>query len=104
MGMTHAEKRERRRKVAEFAVEHGAGEAAQKYKVSIGTVQHAARENGVRISQRRDSCRGSLKSFRMLRLMLDGKSMADIAEEFCVSRQRVHQVKKDAIEAGFELE
>jgi len=47
---------------------------------------------------------GSVRTFTILKALLDGDTPADIARKYDVSRQWVNVIKRKAIQAGFELQ
>lgn len=151
MSLSHEERKERRKLIAECVAKHGMFKAMEEFKVSRNTVESSCAEYGVKINeiinhkqrkQMRETaanmCRsmtieevakelkvseanvrmachefgvspikrkppGNLgsKSFRIVKLMLDGMTQSDIGRELNVSRQYVEQVRDKAREAGF---
>jgi len=47
---------------------------------------------------------GSVRTFTILRELLDGTKPADIARKYDVSRQWINIIKRKGIESGFELQ
>ena len=95
----HEKSRDRRREIALYVAEHGKQAAVEHFQISISTVNVACYENGV-ISESSPKAAG-IRSLQIVKLLLDGLSMSDIARQFNVSRQYVHIMKNRAEKAGF---
>lgn len=104
MILTHVERAERRKAIAEYAVQYGEAATAKKFDVTCWTVRKAAFENGHQLPDRRHGKRErSTSSFGILFALLQGEALVDIAERFGVSKQRVHQIKVLGVAAGFVI-
>lgn len=101
MKMSHEERAMRRKKIAEYASEHGSSSAATEFGVSLGTVRGALQESGVRKTQGHQNA--SVSSYYILRLLLDGVSRTEIAAKQKITKQRVSHIKMAAQSAGFEF-
>jgi len=103
--MTHQESRERRRKVADFAAQHGMEAACVEFGVGIHIVYAAAKENGVRIARTKAHPRERAGiAFKVLHDLLHTEDpMKTIGERFGMSRQRIEQIALAATKAGFDV-
>lgn len=101
---SHSEAATRRAHIARYAQEHGSGEAARQFEVSMQTVRNSCREYKV-VLDRENNCTSlaSAQSFVILKQLLDGVRQADLAKQFKVTRQRVSQIKCAAVAAGFVI-
>ena len=102
--MTHEERKRRRAEIGRFCRRNSAVVAADKFGVSMAMVRTACREHGV--TPRRvmpESNVAQPNTFRILKLLIAGKSASTIARKFYISSQRVYQIKERAIQAGFDL-
>lgn len=99
--MTHTERRARREAIARD-IKDGmtVAAASTSYGLSVQTILDACKENGVSVSYKQRKCVTS-DSYAVLKMLLDGKQDARIAEKFNISRQRVHLIKLAAIAGGF---
>jgi transposase len=99
--MTHDERRKRRKAIADYLAEgHSAGDAAAKFGVSRGTARSVAADHGIPAGPRRVAM-AHVSAFSILKRLLDGGSLADLATEFGVTVQTVHRIRSLAEEAGF---
>jgi hypothetical protein len=100
--LSHDDRSERRKNIAKYAAEHGAAAASQAHKVSLSTVWSACKEFSVKPARAaRDYTAPS--TMQILKALLDGEKQTDVATRFRLSRQRVHQIRCSAIEAGFSF-
>ena len=104
--ITHAERKERRKRIAAMAAAGATWQAiAAEYGVGYATIVNACYENGVP----RPATGGTnhshiaVSSFAILKALLDGNTVRGTFLRFGVSKQRVHQIKSKAIEAGFQF-
>ena len=94
--MTHEERRERRKRVAEFVTEGGGtavavAAACRKFKISYGSVRLACREFRVHVVDNRET--GT--TAEVVKLLADPDlSHAEIARRCGVSRQRVSIISR----------
>lgn len=112
--MTHEERRQRRRDIADFCRKgHSVEEAAQKFHVGIPTASEACRENGyypgkrgpheVGLPRKGKKLRVAYGSFRVLAALQQRKpdeSHADVARRLNKKYRYVSYVKRQAEEAG----
>lgn len=96
--MTHKERFERRRQIAEYARDHGKSKAASHFKVSLGTVVAACREHEIKPQEKGKASRTN--TFMVLKRLMDGASLTEIGQEMGVSRQYVLIVKRRAESVG----
>ena len=100
--LSHAERRERRREIAEFMREH---HDTQKTIVHFGCthslVARSCKEYGVDMP-RSGSVAGA-SSFVVLKRLLEGAKQIEVAREHNVSRERVRKIASNAREAGFAV-
>lgn len=89
--------------VAKYAAEHGVSSACLKFGVSVSHVYTSLRETGIDLPDLPPKYRNKVCRYRVLKLILDGRSYSDIARELGVSRQRISQYAQMAEKAGFEL-
>ncbi len=100
--MTHTERAERRKAIAEHAAKHGVASAAKKFRVCSGTISESLKAHGVAaldVAVRRNKP----ESFQILMDLLLGEVPAEIADKYKISRQRVDQIKTKAKAAGFVI-
>lgn len=97
--MSREERQARRKEIAEFVkAGNSSGEAAQKFKVSIGTVQSAVVEFfGVQREQK-PTIEYAMKVAAGFML---GKQDSEIADEVGITREWVRYIRKKAEAAGF---
>ena len=102
--ITHAERKARRKLIAEMA-EAGMTwkEISEKMGVGYASIRLACLEHGIAppakdVSRR---CYTSVSSFAILKMLLDGKTARETFIKFGISKQRVHQIKQKAKDAGF---
>ena len=101
--LTHQERKERRRKIAEFVRENqDLSAAAEAFGVRPSMVRLSCKEFDVSIPRKNNTI-ASLGSFQILKALLDGKKPSEIASEHSITRQRVGLVVKSAREAGFAV-
>ena len=104
--MTHPERAARRKAIAN-CIQQGMtlAEACISQKVSPKTVYDACQEHGIKIPKALPKQDAAPSSYAILKQLLEGASIRGtanrIAQECKVSRQRVHLIKKAAIEGGF---
>ena len=97
----HTEREARRKRAAELVAQGDTpAEAADKTAVPVTVVQAACRQHGV-------SCKRitptHASTFKILRMLLDGRHPRELAIEYGISRQRVDQIRDKAREAGFKF-
>ena len=98
--MTHEERFDRRREIAEFCRLGGSPrEACDRFQVCPATVKNACVQAGVQLNTPGGTVGAS--TLRIVRLLLDGHPPKAICIELGITRQRVSAVKEKAIEAGF---
>lgn len=105
MVLTHAERAERRRSIAE-AVEAGASlqAAARQYRVCIVTVRDACRQHGVRLPSVTRAHRRTARSMDVLAALINTEeTLAQIAARFGMHASHVQQIARDARKAGIRL-
>lgn len=103
--MTHAERALRRRAIAK-AAQSGAdiSQLSRDYGVSASQVRLACLEHKVTPPSHHLKIPRAQKSLLIVAALLRGERPVELAEEFGTSRQRIHQIKKDAENAGvFEV-
>lgn len=92
-----------RRQIAQWVKDNNASisEATLNFQTSRNRVGQACKENGIvpRSEVNDYDPPVSRSNFEILLLLMQGYSQADIAREFGISRQRVEQIQKRAIEA-----
>lgn len=100
--MTHDERYQRRVEIGEYLANgHTLSQAARTFRVCEGTVQVAARENGVVPAR---VLIVSVTTMQILaRLLYDDCTDAVIARGFGITRSRVGSIAKMACEAGIRL-
>lgn len=98
--ISHADRRKQREAAAELCKTKTVSEVAQETGLSEAKVRMACHEFGVPVLKP-VKVGMSYRSFRVLRLLLDGMGQSDIGRELSVSRQYVEQVRDKAREAGF---
>lgn len=100
--LSHGDRAKRRKDISK-ALEKGisVSEVAKNFGVCISTVEISAKENSV--VPVRDSRIQTIKptTFLILKKLLEGQGLQEIASEFGISRQSVHQTRLKAEEAGF---
>lgn len=102
---TREEQYERRRAMAaEVKAGATAEEVAEKYGVTAATVRIACNQFKVPLqptgARGRPAGSGRSYHFEIVAALLAGRSMPDIAEEFGITRQAVHEIKQRAEAAG----
>jgi len=98
--MTHAERCERRRQIAE-TVRGGASlkEACKKHGVTATLVYASCAEHDVDLK-----LRASPRVLKVIAALQDpGRSLAEIARSFGISPQRVSQIYEEAVTCGIRL-
>lgn len=102
--MTHAERRERRKQIAETIKSEmlTLSTAAKRFKVCLRLCEMACIEHGVK-PFREPPNRVSANSFSILKRLLDGARQVDLARELNITKQRVGQIATNAKRAGFKL-
>ena len=100
--MNHQERRERRRRIAEYAAEHGLASAARAFGVSITTASSSCSEYNIKpLCDERLTVRFS--SYEVIADLLRGLSDSLIAKKHNMSRQRVNSVRNKCIEVGIPV-
>lgn len=104
--LTHADRADRRRKMAErvrLDGEVGAlGRVARAFRVTTRTVSDACKEHDVEVPAP-DVSNTTLLVIKDLQADVDAgltPNLSDVARTYHVSRQRVHQIKDRAVELG----
>lgn len=97
--MDHEDRRARRKLIAE-QVRNGKSvkDVAKEHGVGHSSIYSACREHGVKINREM-----SLRTFDILKQLLDGKTFHAVADNVGVSKARVWLVAKMAREAGIVL-
>lgn len=103
MEMTHKERAARRKQIAKFCRNHTAAEAATDFGVSITMVRAACREHGVTPVPNQRQCVPTDQTLQIIALLLNGTSRTEIRKRFNLTRQRVAQIAKRAIDSGFKI-
>jgi hypothetical protein len=99
--LTHADRRERRERIlAEIVAGKGISYLCKKYGLSVATISEVARANGHYFEYTPPS---HVHPFIVLRKLLGGQNAASIAREHGVSRERIRQIKNEAVAAGFKI-
>jgi hypothetical protein len=99
--LTHAARRERRERIlAEIVAGKGIAYLCKKYGLSAASIKNIASANGHYFKYSFPKATATLP---VLKRMLDGESQTVIARDLGVSRQRVFQIKQEAVEAGFKI-
>jgi transposase len=102
--MTHAERRDRRKAIAEDArAGMGVAELVEKYGVCYGVVHRACADEGVRILKSRAHPLSATTYHVLAELFRPGVSLRTVSEKFHVSRERVHQIYRNARDAGIPV-
>ena len=97
--LTHAERAERRERIAKFCRKHSRARAAAQFGVSITLVHSACAEHGVPRSTPEQPLRAS--TWRIIRLLLKpGTTNVQAAKKAGVTPQRVAQIKTKAERNG----
>jgi len=97
--MTHEERAERRGTLANEAESEHPADVARRHRVTERLVRDACREHNILPAVAEDSSRiGS--AVAILAGLLHGLTPKQIAEELCVSKVRIHQIKRDAKRFG----
>ena len=100
--LSHAERRERRREIAEFMKEHkDTQKAVAHFGCTLSLVSRACKEFGVDVPK--TASVATVGSFVILKRLLDGAKQIEVAGERGISRERVRQVANNAREAGFAV-
>jgi len=104
--ISHAERKKQREVAAELCRTKTLSEVCDQTGLSEQSVRSACKEFGVELKAEPKKAPYGLgtNSFRILRMLLDGKRQVDIAREFNVSRQFVEQVRDKGLKAGFVFE
>jgi predicted DNA-binding protein (UPF0251 family) len=99
--ITHAERKENRRVAAELCKTKPIGEVCKETKMCESKVRMACKEFEVTVIKDAVPASLGVRSFRIIKRLLDGVSQSDIGRELNVSRQYVEQVRDKAVKAGF---
>jgi len=89
---------EERKRIAQRASEIGAAKTAIEFKRSVPFVYKCCAENNIL-----PRLRGGNVRFRILKLILDGKTDKEIADEISVTRQYAYCIRTEARAAGFDI-
>lgn len=100
--MTQKERVNRRQQIAEYAREHGVPAASKHFGVSESVGYSACREHNM-TPKTQVMSRTKQSSLHIVKAMLDGVPQHEVAKQYNVTRQRVHQIRKLAIAAGFSF-
>ncbi|WP_413936347.1 hypothetical protein [Nitrospira sp. BLG_1] len=101
MGMTHEERRIRRKQIAsDVLAGKKPSEVCKKYQCSSAYAYDACREHGVPYRCYEQKNPSTLK---IAKLLLDGFGQSDVARQLGVTRQRIGQVAKKMREVGFQF-
>ena len=97
--LTHVQRAERRRAIADFVSEgHTLGEAAARFHITAQTASHACRALGIPV---RGRGRPRASGFAVLaKLLRRDRTPVEIALDMGVSRQVVAEIHRRAAEAG----
>lgn len=105
MMLSHAQRRERRKQIAEYCRTHTAAQASVQFRCSTQPVYDSCKEHGVvpRLAEGHgDSTRFS--TLKMLAALFDtGQTYEQIAERFNATLQRVGKLYNDCRRAGIPL-
>ena len=100
--MNHQERRERRRRIAEYAAEHGLASAARKFGVSPATASSSCSEYSIKpLCAEQLTVRFS--SYEIIADLLHGLSDSLIAKKHNMSRQNVNVIRNKCVEAGIPI-
>ena len=104
--MTHAERRERRRRIAEYCKTHTTSDASTEFEISPNYIRQACREFDVtpRYPLRENIQRGKSRTLLILYRLMQGIPPRKIAQDLSVSDKYVYHIKSDAKEIGFRIE
>lgn len=97
MTITHKQRAERRRKIAEYAKTHTYEATKQKFKVSKHTVYDSCRMLGV---VKPDGRANAPSTYKVVAAMILGEKQVEVARRLGVSRQFVNQCRKKMVEHG----
>jgi len=86
--MTHEQRRNRRKQIAEYARTHTDAVTARRFGVTATTARQSRRENGVVKAHGVPT-----STYRIIAALIRSEKQADIARRECCSRQFVNQVK-----------
>ena len=100
--VSHADRAKRRKEVAEHLRQNGMKATCEKFEVTYGYVQQAAKEHEIPLEGTKDL--PAEQTFVALRLMLEGKTQSEVARALEMTRQRVHQIAQKARTAGFNIQ
>ena len=101
IGLTHEERRERRKQIAEECRTKPMAEVATSYGLTISTIAKICSEH--KITPPRNLTVAMPSTFLILKHLIDGEKPAELARKFNVTRQCVDQVKQRGIAAGFAI-
>lgn len=103
-GLTHEQRRDRRRLIADYCKENPVKVTALVWGVTLQQAYAACREFGV--TPILSKPRGKLMKFSTLRAVArlqNGERASDIASDMGVSPQAVSEIRKRAVEAGIQM-
>ena len=99
--LTHAERAQRRRRIAERVRENGCSidEAAQAFGVSRSMVRDSCHEHGVAFTDGRSAQPLGVSTYRIILALLKGEEQASVSRRMRVSHQRVSEIAASVREA-----
>lgn len=98
--MSHEERADRRETLATEAESEHPGDVARRHRVSERLVRDACREHNIRPAVAEESTNKIGSAVAILAGLLHGLTPKQISEELCVSKVRIHQIKRDAKRFG----
>lgn len=105
MTLSHVERAERRRRIADYCRTHTWPEAAQEFGVSHNTAREACKVHGVEPVRmpHMEPVRPATMSILAALQNEPGRSLADVASAHGISRQRVQEILRRARDAGMRF-
>ena len=99
--LTHAERAERRRRIAEHVRDNGCSisEAARHFGVSVNMVRDSCHEHGVAFTDGRSAQPLGVSTYRIILALLKGEEQASVSRRMRVSPQRVSEIAGSLREA-----
>lgn len=97
--LTHEQRRDRRKEIAEYSETHTVRQAATKFGVTTATVRQSRMEHSLPIKVDGDSV-VPVSSYRILAEIIRGRTDKAIAKSHDVSKQFVSQIRLRAGKAG----
>lgn len=103
MHLSHEERAERRKEIAVDGKKNGLtlAQSAKKYHVSEAWVREIYLAAGVAVLKEKPKYTLKGASFKILKGLLDGTSVRTLSLRHNITRQGIHQIKKQAQLAGF---